>query len=113
MPGAPRGENARCAAFAASIGHALNLAAQRAEGGGGRSRVLADGAVFEKAGVNFSHVHGPALPPSASAWLLGLFAMPCSCVIFGSSCPHGLSFEGRRDVDSQGLAIESHIAQTS
>ena len=40
---------------------------QRAEGGGGRSRVLADGAVFEKAGVNFSHVHGPALPPSASA----------------------------------------------
>jgi coproporphyrinogen III oxidase len=40
---------------------------QRKEGGGGRSRVLSDGAVFEKAGVNFSHVHGPALPPSASA----------------------------------------------
>lgn len=39
----------------------------RAEGGGGRSRVLADGAVFEKAGVNFSHVQGDALPPSASA----------------------------------------------
>ena len=40
---------------------------QRPEGGGGRSRVLADGAVFEKAGVNFSHVHGAELPASASA----------------------------------------------
>lgn len=40
---------------------------QRPEGGGGRSRVLADGAVLEKAGVNFSHVRGANLPPSASA----------------------------------------------
>ena len=40
---------------------------QRAEGGGGRSRVLANGAVFEKAGVNFSHVMGASLPASASA----------------------------------------------
>jgi coproporphyrinogen III oxidase len=40
---------------------------QRAEGGGGRSRVLADGPVFEKAGVNFSHVTGASLPPSATA----------------------------------------------
>jgi coproporphyrinogen III oxidase len=39
----------------------------RAEGGGGRSRVLAEGAVFEKAGVGFSHVHGTQLPPSATA----------------------------------------------
>lgn len=39
----------------------------RAEGGGGRSRVLTGGAVFEKAGVNFSHVYGANLPPSASA----------------------------------------------
>jgi coproporphyrinogen III oxidase len=31
---------------------------QREGGGGGRSRVLAEGAVFEKAGVNFSDVHG-------------------------------------------------------
>ena len=31
---------------------------QREGGGGGRSRVLTDGAVFEKAGVNFSDVHG-------------------------------------------------------
>ena len=40
---------------------------ERAEGGGGRSRVLEEGAVFEKAGVNFSHVAGAALPPSATA----------------------------------------------
>ena len=39
----------------------------RAEGGGGRSRVLAEGTVFEKAGVGFSHVHGTQLPPSATA----------------------------------------------
>jgi coproporphyrinogen III oxidase len=31
---------------------------QREGGGGGRSRVLSEGAVFEKAGVNFSDVHG-------------------------------------------------------
>jgi len=40
---------------------------QRSEGGGGRSRVIADGEVFEKGGVNFSHVHGAGLPPSATA----------------------------------------------
>jgi coproporphyrinogen III oxidase len=40
---------------------------QREAGGGGRSRVLADGAVFEQAGVNFSHVHGDNLPASATA----------------------------------------------
>ena len=31
---------------------------EREGGGGGRSRVLADGGVFEKAGVNYSDVHG-------------------------------------------------------
>ena len=36
-------------------------------GGGGRTRVLRDGAVFEQAGVNFSHVFGDTLPPSATA----------------------------------------------
>jgi coproporphyrinogen III oxidase len=36
-------------------------------GGGGRTRVLAGGGVFEQAGVNFSHVTGPRLPPSATA----------------------------------------------
>jgi coproporphyrinogen III oxidase len=35
--------------------------------GGGESRVLCDGTVFEQAGVNFSHVRGERLPPSASA----------------------------------------------
>ena len=39
----------------------------RPEGGGGRSRVLTEGGVFEKAGVGFSHVQGSALPPSATA----------------------------------------------
>ena len=40
---------------------------QRAEGGGGRSRVLKEGAVIEQAGVGLSDVQGAALPPSASA----------------------------------------------
>lgn len=39
----------------------------RAEGGGGKTRVLAGGSVFEQAGVNFSHVSGFKLPPSATA----------------------------------------------
>lgn len=39
----------------------------REEGGGGRSRVLTNGAVFEQAGVNFSHVSGATLPASATA----------------------------------------------
>lgn len=40
---------------------------QREAGGGGRSRVLLDGAVFEQAGVNFSHVYGNDMPASATA----------------------------------------------
>lgn len=40
---------------------------QREEGGGGRSRVLENGTVIEKGGVNFSHVFGTQLPPSATA----------------------------------------------
>jgi coproporphyrinogen III oxidase len=39
----------------------------RPEGGGGRTRILTEGAVFEKAGVAFSHVTGDKLPPSATA----------------------------------------------
>ncbi|MGE4800473.1 oxygen-dependent coproporphyrinogen oxidase [Yersinia hibernica] len=39
----------------------------REEGGGGRSRVLVKGAVFEQAGVNFSQVSGATLPASATA----------------------------------------------
>ena len=39
----------------------------RAEGGGGRSRVLENSHVIEKGGVNFSHVMGASLPASATA----------------------------------------------
>lgn len=40
---------------------------QRPGGGGGRSRVLENGNLIEKGGVNFSHVFGDGLPPSATA----------------------------------------------
>jgi coproporphyrinogen III oxidase len=40
---------------------------ERAEGGGGVSRVLADGDVIEKGGVNYSHVMGATMPASATA----------------------------------------------
>jgi len=39
----------------------------RAEGGGGLSCVIEDGGLFERAGVNLSHVTGTALPPAATA----------------------------------------------
>ena len=39
----------------------------RPGGGGGASRILENGQVFEQAGVNFSHVFGENLPPSATA----------------------------------------------
>ena len=39
---------------------------QREGGGGGRTRVLADGGVFEKAGVNFSEVFGQMSPEFAA-----------------------------------------------
>lgn len=58
-----------CQAFEASDGRARfhQDAWDRPEGGGGRTRVIENGQVFEKGGVNFSHVHGQALPPAASA----------------------------------------------
>jgi coproporphyrinogen III oxidase len=40
---------------------------QRPEGGGGTTRMLEDGAVFERGGVNVSRVQGAALPTSATA----------------------------------------------
>lgn len=40
---------------------------QREEGGGGRTRVMRKGQVIEQGGVNFSHVFGTQLPPSATA----------------------------------------------
>ena len=58
-----------CAALTASDGVAgfVEDSWDRAEGGGGRSRVLTKGAVFEQAGVNFSHVFGDKMPASATA----------------------------------------------
>ena len=58
-----------CGALEAEDGHARfgRDGWDRPGGGGGLTRILAEGAVFEKAGVGFSHVHGDKLPPSASA----------------------------------------------
>jgi coproporphyrinogen III oxidase len=57
-----------CAAAEAEDGGArfAEDAWERSEGGGGRSRVLSEGATFEQAGIGFSHVFGPGLPPSAT-----------------------------------------------
>jgi coproporphyrinogen III oxidase len=40
---------------------------EREDGGGGRTRLVEDTALWERAGVNFSHVHGNQLPASATA----------------------------------------------
>ncbi|WP_062060157.1 oxygen-dependent coproporphyrinogen oxidase [Cellvibrio sp. OA-2007] len=58
-----------CQALAAEDGGAefMEDSWTRAEGGGGRSRVLTNGAVIEKGGVNFSHVYGTQMPASATA----------------------------------------------
>jgi len=40
---------------------------ERPEGGGGISRIIENGNVFERGGVGFSHVMGKSLPPSAAA----------------------------------------------
>lgn len=58
-----------CARFAALDGEQGfgEDAWTRDEGGGGRTRVIEHGRVFEKGGANFSHVHGAALPQAASA----------------------------------------------
>ncbi len=47
-----------------SKGKFLEESWERPEGGGGRSRVMREGKVFEQGGVNFSEVHGEELPPS-------------------------------------------------
>jgi len=58
-----------CAQLEAADGGASFVADRwrRDEGGGGCSRLLCDGLVFETAGVNYSHVSGAMLPDSASA----------------------------------------------
>ena len=45
-------------------GHFQEESWERPEGGGGRSRVMKAGRVFEQGGVNFSEVEGDRLPPS-------------------------------------------------
>ncbi|ALM49146.1 coproporphyrinogen III oxidase [Flavobacterium psychrophilum] len=57
---------------------------ERAEGGGGRTRVIENGAVFEKGGVNISAVYGP-LPKAMQAYFnvgdVDFFACGLSLVI--------------------------------
>ena len=55
-----------CGAFEALDGEARfkDKTWERPGGGTGTARVMSDGAVFEKAGVNFSAVHGAQTPPS-------------------------------------------------
>lgn len=62
-------QDSLCGQLAASDGGAAFTEDkwQRESGGGGRSRVLKSGALFEQAVVNFSHICGDNLPPSATA----------------------------------------------
>jgi coproporphyrinogen III oxidase len=61
-------QNTLCQALESEDGHAFFQEDlwQYEKGGGGVTRVLADGAVFEKAAVNFSHILGSQLPPAAT-----------------------------------------------
>ena len=65
---------------------------ERADGGGGDSRVLANGAVFEQAGVGFSHVFGDTLPPSATRTRAELAGRPFQAMgvslVFHPRNPH-------------------------
>ncbi|MDE2304970.1 MAG: oxygen-dependent coproporphyrinogen oxidase [Gammaproteobacteria bacterium] len=66
-----------CAAVEAVDGGRFRRDAwQRAEGGGGESRILSEGAAFERAGIGFSHVHGAALPASATQQRSGIDGAP-------------------------------------
>ena len=64
----------------------------RPEGGGGISRLLEEGALLERAGVGFSHVHGRKLPPSASAHRAGIAGLPWEAMgvslVFHPRNPH-------------------------
>ncbi|WP_107687581.1 oxygen-dependent coproporphyrinogen oxidase [Neisseria wadsworthii] len=61
-------QNRICAALEAEDGAARFVADRwQSKLGAGESRVLKNGAVFEQAGVNFSHVKGAAMPASATA----------------------------------------------
>jgi coproporphyrinogen III oxidase len=62
-------QNKLCDGFSKADGSAVFIEEswQREQGGGGKTRVISGGAVFEKGGINFSHVHGGQMPPSATA----------------------------------------------
>jgi coproporphyrinogen III oxidase len=61
-------QNTICTALESADGEAAFFedAWEREQGGGGRTRVLTGGKLFEQAGVNFSHVFGDTLPASAT-----------------------------------------------
>ena len=65
---------------------------QRSEGGGGRTRVLREGCVFEQAGIGFSQVTGTRLPPSASLHRPQIAGSPWSALgvslVFHPRNPH-------------------------
>src|ERR1700722_20149494 len=64
----------------------------RAEGGGGESRILSGGTVFERAGVSFSHVFGDKMPASASSARPEIAAAPFEAMglslVFHPKNPH-------------------------
>lgn len=60
----------------------------RKEGGGGRTRIIEDGAIFEKGGVNISKVHGPLAPAMQHYFKVGdvhFFACGLSLVLHPKS----------------------------
>jgi coproporphyrinogen III oxidase len=65
---------------------------ERPDGGGGESRVLSGGRVFERAGVSFSHVFGEQLPASASSQRPGIAGAPFEAMglslVFHPRNPH-------------------------
>lgn len=65
---------------------------QREEGGGGRTRILRDGAVFEQAGIGFSKVMGSSMPTAATAHRPELAGQPWTAMgvslVFHPHNPH-------------------------
>jgi coproporphyrinogen III oxidase len=65
---------------------------ERPDGGGGESRILSGGRVFERAGVSFSHVFGEQLPASASSQRPGIAGAPFEAMglslVFHPRNPH-------------------------
>ena len=83
-----------CLAIEAVDGQAVfrEDAWRRGEGGGGRTRVLREGRVFEQAGIGFSRVAGAHLPPSASVHRPKIAGNPWSALgvslVFHPHNPH-------------------------